>query len=356
MCADDRGWTALPVRRVQRAGHQVRSFKSQLHPGRCRPQRLRRLPAAAQGRRDRAASDAVRDGVGAAHHHRDPSGESATGQSPPPRPGQERPVIERLAIVGVGLLGGSVAKAVRARGAAREIVGVGRDLARLQPAVADVVILGATVLANDALLPAVWAAVPPGACITDVGSTKRSIVREAERLAAERGDVHFVGSHPMAGAEKSGYAVTRADLFERATVVVTPTKQGAEAATDTVTGLWRTLGARVVVWDAEAHDRGVAAISHLPHVVAWALVDAVDRYEPAALDIVAGGFRDTTRIAAADPTVWREILLANRDEVAVSLGAFREALADLERLITVADPAALETYLARVKALRLAVR
>jgi len=283
-------------------------------------------------------------------------------------------VIQRLAIVGVGLLGGSVAKAVRARGAAREIVGVGRDLTRLQPAVADgavdrittnlaegvrgadVVILGATVLANDALLPAVWAAVPPGACITDVGSTKRSIVREAERLAAERGDVHFVGSHPMAGAEKSGYAVARADLFERATVVVTPTKQGADAATGTVTGLWRTLGARVVVWDAEAHDRAVAAISHLPHVVAWALVDAVDRYEPAALDIVAGGFRDTTRIAAADPTVWREILLANRDEVAVSLGAFREALADLERLITVADPAALETYLARVKALRLAVR
>jgi prephenate dehydrogenase len=283
-------------------------------------------------------------------------------------------VIQRLAIVGVGLLGGSVAKAVRARGAAREIVGVGRDLSRLQPAVADgavdrittdladgvrgadVVILGATVLANDALLPAVWAAVPAGACITDVGSTKRSIVREAEHLAAERSDVHFVGSHPMAGAEKSGYAVARPDLFERATVVVTPTKHGADAATDTVSGLWRTLGARVVMWDAEAHDRGVAAISHLPHVVAWALVDAVDRYEPAALDIVAGGFRDTTRIAAADPVVWREILLANRDEVAVSVGAFREALADLERLIALADPAALETYLARVKALRLAVR
>jgi prephenate dehydrogenase len=283
-------------------------------------------------------------------------------------------VIERLAIVGVGLLGGSVAKAVRARGAAREIVGVGRDLARLQPAVADgavdrittsladgvagadVVILGATVLANDALLPAVWAAVPPGACITDVGSTKRSIVREAERLGAERGDVHFVGSHPMAGAEKSGYGFARSDLFERATVVVTPTKRGVDAATGTVSGLWRTLGARVVVWDAEGHDRAVAAISHLPHVIAWALVDAVNRYEPAALDLVAGGFRDTTRIAASDPIVWREILLANRDEVAVSLGAYREALADLERLIAEADPAALERYLARVKALREAVR
>jgi prephenate dehydrogenase len=283
-------------------------------------------------------------------------------------------VIQRLAIVGVGLLGGSVAKAVRARGAAREIVGVGRDLERLRPAVADgavdgittdlaegvagadLVILGATVLANDTLLPAVWAAVPEGACITDVGSTKRSIVREAERLAAERGTIHFVGSHPMAGGEKSGYGVSRADLFERATVVVTPTKHGVESATHTVTTLWRTLGARVVVWDAEVHDRAVAAISHLPHVVAWALMDAVHRYEPAALDIVAGGFRDTTRIAASDPAVWREILLANRDEVAVSLGAFREALADLERLIAVADPAALEAYLARVKALRLAVR
>ena len=283
-------------------------------------------------------------------------------------------MIERLAIVGVGLLGGSVAKAVRARGAAREIVGVGRDLARLQPAVtdgaidrvttslrdgvagADLVVLGATVLANDALLPAVWAAVPAGACITDVGSTKRSIVREAERLAAERADVHFVGSHPMAGAEKSGYGVSRGDLFERATVVVTPTKHVGDAAVETVTTLWRTLGARVVVWDAEVHDRAVAAISHLPHVVAWALMDAVHRYEPAALDIVAGGFRDTTRIAASDPAVWREILLANRDEVAVSLGAYREALAELERLIARAEPKELEAYLARVKALREAVR
>jgi prephenate dehydrogenase len=283
-------------------------------------------------------------------------------------------VIERLAIVGVGLLGGSVAKAVRARGAAREIVGIGRDLTRLQPAVndgavdrattdlaegvagADVVVLGATVLANDGLLPAVWAAVPAGACITDVGSTKRSIVREAERLAAERGNVQFVGSHPMAGAEKSGYGVARADLFERATVVVTPTKRSVDPAIGLVRDLWGTLGARVVVWDAEVHDRAVAAISHLPHVVAWALMDAVQRYEPAALDIVAGGFRDTTRIAASDPAVWREILLANRDEVAVGLGAFREALADLERLIALAEPSGLEAYLARVKAMRDAVR
>jgi prephenate dehydrogenase len=160
----------------------------------------------------------------------------------------------------------------------------------------------------------------------------------------------------MAGAEKSGYGVARPDLFERATVVVTPTKRSPDAAVNTVTSLWRTLGARVVTWDADVHDRAVAAISHLPHVVAWALMDAVHRYEPAALDIVAGGFRDTTRIAASDPAVWREILLANRDEVAVSLGAFREALADLERLIADADPAALEAYLARVKTLRLAVR
>ena len=138
---------------------------------------------------------------------------------------------------------------------------------------------------------------------------------------------------------------------------MTPTKRSIDAAVATRSPtLWRTLGARVVVWDAEVHDRAVAAISHLPHVVAWALVDAVHRYEPAALGIVAGGFKDTTRIAASDPAVWREILLANRDEVAVSLGAFREALADLERLIAVADPAALESYLARVKALREAVR
>jgi prephenate dehydrogenase len=279
-------------------------------------------------------------------------------------------VIERLAIVGVGLLGGSVAKAARAHAVAREIVGVGRDLGRLQPAVrdgaldrattdlaegvakADLVVLGATVLANETLLPEVWRAAPAGCVVTDVGSTKGGIVAVADRLAAARRDVQFVGSHPMAGSEKAGYAVAREDLFTGATVVVTPGDAGDARAVKGVGEFWAALGARVVTLDAAIHDRAVAAISHLPHVVAWALVDAVGRFEPEALAIAARGFKDTTRIAASDPDVWREILLGNREAVLGSVTAFRRALDDLERLVADDDGAALTAYLARVKATR----
>ena len=279
-------------------------------------------------------------------------------------------MIERLAIVGVGLLGGSVAKAVRAHGLAREIVGVGRDLARLAPALgdgaldrattdvadgvagADRVLLAAPVLANETLLARVWQAAPAGALLTDVGSTKRGIVSAAERLAVRRPHVHFVGSHPMAGSEKSGYAVARPDLFQGATVVVTPTEATDAAMAKGVAEFWAALGARVVVLDPATHDRAVAAISHLPHVAAWALVDAVARFEPDALQIAARGFKDTTRIAASDPDVWREILVANREAVQASLAAFRTALDDLERLVMTGDGAALTAFLAHVKATR----
>ena len=279
-------------------------------------------------------------------------------------------MIERLAIVGVGLLGGSVAKAVRAQALAREIVGIGRDLARLGPALrdgaldrvttdlaegvagADRILLAAPVLANETLLPRVWRAASPGAVLTDVGSTKRGIVAAADRLAAGRPEVHFVGSHPMAGSEKSGYAVARVDLFRGATVVVTPTESSDAAAAKGVGEFWAALGARVVVLEPAAHDRAVAAISHLPHVAAWALVDAVARFEPDALSIAARGFKDTTRIAASDPEVWREILLDNREAVRGSLAAFRGALDDLEALIESGDGVALTAYLARMKTAR----
>jgi prephenate dehydrogenase len=279
-------------------------------------------------------------------------------------------VIERLAIVGVGLLGGSLAKAVRARGLAREVVGIGRNLARLAPARddgaldrattdvaegvtgADRIVLAAPVLTNERLLERVWRAAPAGAVVTDVGSTKRGIVAAAGRQAATRRDVHFVGSHPMAGSEKSGYAAARPDLFQGATVVVTPTETTDPASAKGVAEVWAALGARVVVLDPEVHDRAVAAISHLPHVAAWALVDAVARFEPDAFQIAARGFKDTTRIAASDPEVWREILVDNREAVRASLAAFRAALDALERLVAADDGAGLTAFLARTKAIR----
>jgi prephenate dehydrogenase len=281
-------------------------------------------------------------------------------------------VIQRLAVVGVGLLGGSVALAARAQGVAREIVGVGRDRARLEAPLragavdrvttdlaegvreADVVVLAATVLANERLLAEAWRALPAAALVTDVGSTKRGIVDVAARLAAGVPRT-FVGSHPMAGSEKSGYAVARADLFHGATVIVTPTDASPPAAVKGVTALWEALGARVAVLDPDTHDRVVAAISHLPHVAAWALVEAAGRFEPAALGFAARGFKDTTRIAAFDPAMWTEILLGNRDAVVASVAAFRGALDDLERLIARGDRPGIEAWLARIKSQREAV-
>jgi prephenate dehydrogenase len=281
-------------------------------------------------------------------------------------------VIERLAIIGVGLLGGSVAKAVRAGGLAREVIGIGRDRARLQPAVregvldrattdfreglagADLVLLAAPVLQNEALLERVWPLAADGAIVTDVGSTKTGIVRLADRLRSGRA-LAFVGSHPMAGSERSGYAFARHDLFENACVIVTPTEAVDPRASKIVTGLWEALGARVAVLDPEVHDRVVAAISHLPHLVADALVDAVVRFEPGATAFAASGFRDTTRIAASDPAMWQEIFVANREALLASVGAFRMALDALEARVRADDRAALEADLARIKRAREAV-
>ena len=278
-------------------------------------------------------------------------------------------MIRQLAIVGVGLLGGSVAKAARAGGLARRIVGVGRDPERLRPAVddgtldtavtdldagvreADVILLAAPVLAIEGLLERVWGAAANGAVITDVGSTKRNIVRAAERLAVTR-PLGFVGSHPLAGSEQAGYRVARADLFRGATVVVTPTEKTELAALKTTTELWEALGARVTSLDPETHDRTVAAISHLPHLIACALVDGAGRVEPGALELAARGFRDTTRIAGGDPDMWTEIFLANRDALTAGIEAFRQALGDLQRVIDSGRADALRAELARIKAIR----
>ena len=275
-------------------------------------------------------------------------------------------MIGRLTIVGIGLLGGSVAKAVRARGAAREVIGVARNADRARAAVddgtldrvtedlaegvrgADLVVLAAPVRTIEDLLERMWSALPEDAIVTDVGSSKAAIVAKAEALAANTPRT-FLGSHPMAGSEKSGYAVARADLFQGAVVVVTPTDASEPRAVKAVTGFWELLGARVVTLEPDAHDAAVAAISHLPHLVACALVDAVSREWPHALGVAARGFKDTTRIAAGDPTMWQEIFLANAAPLREALSSFRRALDELERQIAAGDAALVEATLARIK-------
>lgn len=278
-------------------------------------------------------------------------------------------MIRRLGLVGLGLLGGSVAKAARAQGLADEIVAVGRDRARLEPALRDGAIdrastdiaegvagvdfclLATPVATLSALLPDVWRALPSDAVLTDVGSTKAAIVETAERLAAAR-PLAFVGSHPMAGSEQAGYRVSRADLFRGATVIITPTERTDSHAVKRVAEFWEALGGRLVTLDPVTHDRATAAISHLPHLVADALVDAVVRMDPRFFGVAGRGFKDTTRIAASDPRMWREIFQENRAGLAEALAAFRAALDDLERLIAHDDAPAIEAALDRIRRVR----
>ena len=278
-------------------------------------------------------------------------------------------MFDVLTVVGFGLLGGSLAKAARAEGLVRRVVAVGRNAERLAPALADgtadhvttdlaegvseadLVVLATPVTTLATQLPEVWAKAPAHAVVTDVGSTKAAIVRAAEELAADR-PLAFVGSHPMAGSEKSGYAVARVDLFRGATVIVTPTPRTDPGATERISALWRAVGARVATLAPDEHDEVVALISHLPHLVADALVDAVGRVNPRAVAFAGRGFKDTTRIAAADPQMWREIFLTNRVAMDRALAAFRAALGELEDLIAANDAPGLERVLGDIRASR----
>lgn len=282
-------------------------------------------------------------------------------------------MIARLAVVGLGLLGGSVAKAARAQGLAREIVAVGRRRETLEPAIHDGVVdaittdvaegvaaaefcvLATPVATLASLLDVIWRLAPDDLVLTDVGSTKAAIVRTAEALARTR-PLGFIGAHPMAGSEQSGYAVARPDLFKGALVILTPTDASDARALKRVWEFWEALGARVTTLDPATHDRAVAAISHLPHLVADALVDAVLRMEPGFLGMAGAGFRDTTRIAASNPRVWREIFQENRAALGEALVAFRSALDELERLVDGGDPAVVERALERIKRAREGVR
>jgi len=278
-------------------------------------------------------------------------------------------VIGRLSIVGLGLLGGSVAKAARAASLAQEIVGVGRNPKSLEPALreravdrittdlaegvrgADMIVLATPVATLERQLPAVWEAASSHALLTDVGSTKAGIVRAAEALGASR-PLGFVGSHPMAGSNLSGFSVARADLFSGATVILTPTDRTPSEPIKRVTEFWEAMGGRVTVMDPATHERAVAAISHLPHLVVDALVAAVVDMDPRFLDVAARGFKDTTRIAASDPAVWREIFQQNREALAEAIAAFRGALGRLEGILAAGDGAAIESALEAIRKTR----
>jgi prephenate dehydrogenase len=280
----------------------------------------------------------------------------------------------KLVVVGTGLIGGSAALALKRRGAVREVVGVGRTRSNLDTAIsggvvdraltladdwtselrdADVVLVAAPVAQCSSLFAAMRDALGPRTLVTDAGSTKADVVQAARRhLGAAL--ARFVPAHPIAGTEQSGAAAAFAGLFDGRQVIVTPLAETDAVAQERIRSFWQACGATVATLDAGAHDRALAAVSHLPHLLAAAYVaELAGRSEAAKLFALAGtGFRDFTRIAAASPEMWRDITLANREALAAELAALRGALDAAEAAMRDGDAKSIESLFATASAAR----
>jgi len=279
--------------------------------------------------------------------------------------------LGRVAVIGVGLVGGSFALALREAGACESIVGAGRSaenlhLARARGIVdevardaaeavrgADWVLVAVPVAQSAAVFAALAPALAAHAVITDAGSTKRDVVAAA-RATLGAGIARFVPGHPIAGAEQSGAGAARADLFRGRRTVLTPLPETAAPALAQVEAAWRACGATVSTMTPETHDALLAAVSHLPHLLAYALVhELAGRGDaPELFAHAAGGFRDFTRIAASDPEMWRDICMANRDALLAELDRYGAKLSRLRGLLERGDAAALERVFAEARAAR----
>ncbi|MBL8517873.1 MAG: prephenate dehydrogenase/arogenate dehydrogenase family protein [Betaproteobacteria bacterium] len=274
--------------------------------------------------------------------------------------------LPRLAVVGVGLIGGSFSLALKRAGAVAEVVGLGRApldealrlgvidraAANIRDAVtaADVVLLATPVGQMPQLFAAIRDVLPPGCLITDAGSTKQDVIGAAKAGLGERVS-QFVPAHPVAGREKSGVAAAEPALFEGRHVVLTPSADQRAEDVDRIAALWRACGARVSTMTPTQHDAVFAAVSHLPHMLAYALVDDIAA-RPNADELfafAAGGFRDFTRIASSSPEMWRDIALNNREALLCEIDSYGDKLAALRALVAAGDGPGLERLMARAR-------
>ena len=282
------------------------------------------------------------------------------------------PLFNRLALIGFGLIGGSIARAARAQGLAGEIVATARSAksrARVQELGvvdrvvdtnaeaaegADLVILCIPVGACGPTAEEISAHLKPGAIVSDVGSVKNAVVRDIAPFLPP--NVHFVPAHPVAGTEHSGPDSGFAELFINRWCILTPPEGTDPTAVEKLHAFWSALGARVEIMTPEHHDLVLAITSHLPHLIAYTIVGTANEFgqvtSSEVMKFSAGGFRDFTRIAASDPTMWRDIFLANKDAVLEMLGTFNEDLSKLTRAIRRGDGDALFEHFARTRAIR----
>ena len=280
-------------------------------------------------------------------------------------------ILDTLAVIGVGLIGGSLAGALKASGAVDTVVGVGRNPENLATALdrgfvdhvttdlaeavsaADAVLLATPVSTLVKFFPKVVRHLKPGAILTDAGSVKGSVV-ESARATLGSYFAQFVPAHPIAGRERSGAAAADIDLFRNHWVVLTPVEETDPQALQTVRGMWECVGAKVRCMDTAVHDRILGMTSHLPHAVAYALVqqlgdlDGLEDYS----SMTAGGFLDITRVASSDPVMWRDIFVHNADITADLIADHRGVLERLEKIVRRRDAEELEVWFQRAKKLR----
>ena len=279
--------------------------------------------------------------------------------------------MKEIAIIGVGLIGGSLGLAVKKRGLAERVIGIGRREESLKKALhagavdritlnlkggvekADFVIIATPVKTIPRIVREISAILPKGAIITDVGSTKAWLVSEIGKALPE--GISFIGGHPLAGSEKNGVEAAREDLFVNSVCVLTSDEKTSPEALETVSSFWESIGAEIIVMSPDRHDFFVAATSHLPHLTAAAMVSLIETLEEEKkgfLPLIATGFKDTTRIALSSPEMWRDICLTNGENIISMIEKLQNLLGEMKEYILREEGTLLQENLDKIKAFR----
>ena len=276
--------------------------------------------------------------------------------------------FHKVTIFGVGLIGASFALAMKKHGLCDEITGHGRKIANLQSAKergiidsfdldplqacsgSDLVVFATPVGSFTGLLNGIRSSLKENSLITDVGSVKGRLVREMEAMTPE--GIHFVGCHPIAGSDRSGIASATEGLFKGARCIVTPTEKTDREALAKITCLWQTFGSVITIMNPDEHDRIYAAVSHLPHLIAYEIVNTVAEMDSSYLAFSGQGFKDMTRIAASAPELWRDICISNRDFILESIEIFRHNLDRVSQYLRASDAESLEREFRKARTLR----
>jgi cyclohexadieny/prephenate dehydrogenase len=282
------------------------------------------------------------------------------------------PLFEKIALIGIGLIGSSLARVIRRENLTRHIAIATRSAATLKRAEelglgdsysidlkeavhdADLVVVSVPVGSSGAVAEEIAPALKPGAILTDVGSTTASVIAQMQPFVPR--EVHFIPGHPLAGTEKSGPDAGFADVFENRWCIFTPLPDTDPEALEKLSEFWRRCGANIDTMDPQHHDMTLAIVSHLPHIIAYNIVGTADDLEAVTKGEVikysASGFRDFTRLAASDPTMWRDVCLHNKDAILEMLARFSEDLASLQRAIRWGDGEKLFDLFTRTRAIR----